>query len=274
MERPVRPSGKRKMTTRRRFWEIDLLRTNAIVVMVTFHTLYLLGFFRIHYTDLHSHFWLWFAAGGGTFIFLAGVSLSIAHSRTGQTSGFVLRGLRIFGLGMIITAITWIITLDQPVASGLVSFFGDAFITQEFVKFGILHFFGITFILGPLFLRFRFINLVLGIALMATGFLFQSTSVDFPWLFWLGLRPHGFRAFDHIPMLPWFGLFLIGVFAGSMLYPQGTRRLWIPDLSVPVISIITFPGRHPLIIYLLQWPVIIGILLIVHPENVLPYLPL
>ncbi|MFU8796349.1 MAG: heparan-alpha-glucosaminide N-acetyltransferase [Dehalococcoidia bacterium] len=261
------------MTTRRRFWEIDLLRTNAIVVMITFHTLYLLGFFRIHYTDLHTLFPLWFAAGGGTFIFLAGVSLSIAHSRAKKLSGFVKRGLRIFGLGMIITAITWVITLGQPIQTGLLNFFGDAFITQEFVKFGILHFFGITFMIGPLFLRFRFINLALGAALMATGFLLQSTSVDFPWLFWLGLRPHGFRAFDHIPLLPWFGLFLIGMFAGSMLYPRGDRGFRLPELTSPVIPVITFPGRHPLIIYLLQWPAIIGILLAVHPENVLPYFP-
>jgi len=257
----------------KRFWEIDLLRTNAIVVMVAFHTLYLLSYFGIHYTNLQRGFWLWFAAGGGTFIFLAGLSLSIAHSRAKNISGFVLRGLRIFGLGMIITAITWLITLEQPIKPGILNFFGDPFITQEFVKFGILHFFGIAFMLGPLFLRFRFINLILGIALMATGFLLRDASVDFPWLFWLGLRPHGFRAFDAIPMLPWFGLLLIGMFSGEMLYPQGNRRFSIHEFNGPIISALTFPGRHPLVIYLLQWPVIIGVLLILYPANVLPYFP-
>lgn len=261
------------MTTKRRFWEIDLLRTNAIVVMITFHTLYLLGFFRIHHTDLHSLFWLWFAAGGGTFIFLAGVSLSIAHSRAKKTSGFVLRGLRIFGLGMVITLITWLITLDQPIQSGIVNFFGRSFITQEFVKFGILHFFGVAFILGPLFLRFRFINLILGIALLVTDFCLRSTSVDFPWLFWLGLRPHYFRAMDYIPLLPWFGLFLVGMFSGKMLYPQGNRLFSIHEFSGPVTAALTLPGRHPLVIYLLQWPVIIGVLLVLHPANVLPHFP-
>ena len=239
----------------KRFWEIDLLRTNAIAVMLAFHTLYLLSYFGIHYTNLQRGFWLWFAAGGGTFIFLAGVSLAISHSRAKRMSGFMLRGLKIFAWGMAITLITWMIS------------------REAYVKFGILHFFGVAFILGPLFLRFRFINLILGIALLATGFCLGSTSFDFPWLLWLGLRPHYFRALDYIPLLPWFGLFLVGMFSGKMLYPEGNRRFNIHQFSGPIISTLTFPGRHPLVIYLLQWPVIIGALLVLYPANVLPYFP-
>jgi len=239
----------------KRFWEIDLLRTNAIAVMLAFHTLYLLSYFGIHYTNLQRGFWLWFAAGGGTFIFLAGVSLTISRSRTKRMSGFMLRGLKIFAWGMAITLVTWLIS------------------RTAYVKFGILHFFGVAFILGPLFLRFRFINLILGIALMATGFLLRSVPVDFPWLLWLGLRPPTLPMFDYIPLLPWFGLFLIGMFSGEMLYPQGNRRFSIHEFNGPTISALTFPGRHPLVIYLLQWPAIIGVLLILYPANVLPYFP-
>jgi uncharacterized membrane protein len=231
------------------------LRTNAIAVMLAFHTLYLLGFFGIRYTDLQTGFWLWFAAGGGTFIFLAGVSLTISSARAKRISAFMLRGLKIFALGIAITLVTWLIS------------------RTTYVRFGILHFFGIAFILGPLFLRFRFINLILGIALMAVGFLLRGVYVDFPWLIWLGLRQHGVGMWDYIPLLPWFGLFLTGMFAGRMLYPQGNRLLHIPDLSGTTISALTFPGRHPLIIYLLQWPVIIAALLALYPAQVLPYFP-
>ena len=97
-----------------RFWEIDILRTNAIVVMIIFHTLYLRSFFGIGYTDLDYLFWLWFAGGGGTFIFLAGLSLTITYSRGKKMSGFALRGLKIFGWGMGITLITWIISRFVP----------------------------------------------------------------------------------------------------------------------------------------------------------------
>jgi len=249
------------ISTHKRFWEIDLLRTVAIVMMITFHVLYLLNYFNIHNTGVpgvHYGFWWWFPrVTGGTFIFTAGVSLTIAYSRSKRTSGFLLRGLKIFAWGMGITLLTWLIAPDV------------------YVRFGILHFFGIAFILAPFFLRFRYMNLILGAALMALGtyLLEQRILVDFPWLLWLGLIPHGFSTLDYWPLLPWFGLFLVGMFFGKILYPQGNRRLDIHEFSNPVTSALTLPGRHPLLIYLAQWPIVIGILLALYPSKVLPYFP-
>jgi len=245
-------------TRRNRFWEIDLLRTNAIVVMIAYHTLLLIDYFGIRQTDqyLYPWFWLWFTGGGGTFIFLAGVSLTIAHSRSKRISGFLRRGLEIFALGMGITLVTWLIP------------------GTDYVRFGVLHFFGIAFMLAPFFLRFRFINLILGVALMIIGFHLQGIRFDFPWLLWLGLLPHGFSSImDCMPMLPWFGLFLAGMFFGKIFYPQGNRRFSIPDFNNRLVSVLTMPGRHPLLIYLAQWPAIVGVLLVLFPANVLPYFP-
>jgi uncharacterized membrane protein len=248
-------------TRRNRFWEIDVLRTVAIAMMITFHTLYLLNYFYIHNTGVPGMpygFWWWFPrVTGGTFIFLAGVSLTITYSRSKRISGFMLRGLKIFGWGMAITLITWLIS------------------REGYVRFGILHFFGIAFILAPFFLRFRFINLILGAALLAIGIYLQEQRifVDFPWMLWLGLMPRGFSTMDYWPLLPWFGLFLVGMFCGKMLYPQGNRRFDIHEFNDPVTSALTLPGRHPLVIYIAQWPVVIGILLLLFPANVLPYFP-
>jgi len=243
-----------------RFWEIDALRTIAIVMMITFHTLYLLNYFGIHDTGVPASygFWRWFPrVTGGTFILVAGLSLTITYSRAERTSGFMLRGLKIFGYGMAITLITWLIS------------------RTGYVRFGILHFFGIAFILAHLFTRFGFINLILGIALMIAGIyiLEQRILVDFPWLLWLGLLPRGFWTMDYWPLLPWLGLFLVGMFSGKLLYPRGNRSFNIHEFNGPVASALTFPGRHPLVIYLAQWPAIIGILLVLFPGNVLPYFP-
>jgi uncharacterized membrane protein len=247
------------MSTHKRFWEIDLLRTIVIVTMITFHALYLLNYFDIHNTGVpgpYKGFWWWIAIViPSAFTFLAGVSLTIAHSRSKRMPGFLLRGLKIFAWGMVTTLITWLV--DR----------------EEYVQFGVLHFFGIAFILGPFFLRFRSINLILGAALMAVGIylLEQRIFVDSPWL--LGLMPYGFRTLGYWPLLPWFGLFLVGMFGGKLLYPQGNRRFHIPELSNPVASALTLPGRHPLVIYLAQWPVIISVIFALYPDKVLPYLP-
>jgi len=247
------------ISTHKRFWEIDLLRTVAIVMMITFHVLYLLNYFNIHNTGVpgvHYGFWWWFPrVTGGTFIFVAGVSLTITYSRVKRMSGFMLRGLKIFAWGMGITLLTWLVARD------------------EYVGFGILHFFGIAFILAPIFTRFRYINLIVGAALMVAGIYLEGIFFDFPWLFWLGLMPHGFRTLDYWPLLPWFGLFLVGMFCGKILYPQGNRRFNIHEFSNPVTSALTLPGRHPLVIYLAQWPIVIGVLLALYPAKVLPYFP-
>ena len=249
------------VSTRSRFWEIDLWRTAAVVMMITFHALYLLNYLGIHNTGVpgpYHGFWWWIARViVASFTFLAGVSLTISHFRSRKRTGFVLRGVKILAWAMAITMLTWLIAPD------------------EYVRFGILHFFGIAFMLGPFFLRFRFLNLVLGVALLALGIYLQEQRVlvDFPWLLWLGLVPRGFRTLDYSPLLPWFGLFLVGMFCGKMLYPQGNRIFSIREFSDPVVATLTFPGRHPLLMYIAQWPAIIGVLLVLYPDRVLPYFP-
>jgi uncharacterized membrane protein len=248
------------ISTHKRFWEIDFVRTVAIIIMITFDVLYVLNLLDIHSTGVpgpYHGFWWWIArVNAGVFIFLAGVSLTISHSRAKKLSSFMFRGLRIFGWGMVITLLTWLI------------------FPEEYVRFGILHFFGIVFILAPFFLRFRYVNLILGGALMAVGIYLQGTSFDFPWLLWLGLMPHHFYTLDYFPLLPWFGLFLVGMFGGTILYPQGNRRFNIPDFSHPVASALTFLGRHPLVMYIAHWPILIGIMFALYPDKILPYVHL
>ncbi len=236
----------------KRFWEIDLVRTVALLGLLTFHTLELLYFFDLYPTLLRTGVWFWIrAANCGLFIFPAGVALTIAYSRGKRMSSFMLRGLKIFGLGMLITLLSLLVIPD------------------EYVRFGILHFFGIAFILAPFFLRFRYINLIVGVALMAVGIYLieQGIFVDFPWLLWL--VPYAFRTLDYWPLIPWFGIFLVGIFFGKILYPQGNRGFNIPEISNPVASAVMLLGRHPLLVYIVHLPIIIGVLLALFPDKML-----
>ncbi|MBE0430768.1 MAG: DUF1624 domain-containing protein [Dehalococcoidia bacterium] len=249
------------MSTQGRFWEIDLARTFAIVLMITFHALYVPYYLGIAHTMTITHlgFWWWFPrlTAIGPFTFLAGLSLPISQIRAKTISSFVRRGVRIFALGTLISLLTWLVSPDG------------------YVRFGILHFFGIVFIIGHLFLRFRFINLVAGLALVAAGAYIEFTrvTVDFPWLLWLGLRPRGVAMMDYAPLLPWFGFFLLGIFCSKLLYPEGKRRFSIPQTDHPLTRALTLPGRYPLQFYVAQWPAILGVLLILYPDKLLPYLP-
>ncbi|MCX6818607.1 MAG: heparan-alpha-glucosaminide N-acetyltransferase domain-containing protein, partial [Candidatus Aenigmarchaeota archaeon] len=62
----------------------------------------------------------------------------------------------------------------------------------------------------------------------------------------------------YFPILPWFGVILIGIFFGNKLYPNAKRSFNIIDLSkFRIIKLLSFLGRHSLFIYLLHQPVII-----------------
>ena len=236
----------------KRLWEIDFLRGLAIIMMIVFHLLYDLTHFGGYNLNLHAGFWLYFArTTAAIFIFLVGVSLTISFSRAEkiQDSGqklclkYLKRGLSIFSWGLIITILTWI------------------FLRKGFVLFGILHLIGISIILAYPFLKLRYWNLLLGITFISLGIYLTNFTFGFPWLVWLGFMPEHFYTVDYFPIFPWFGVVLIGMFFGNLLYSDCTRKFNLLDLSnFNVIGLFCLLGRHSLIIYLIHQPILIILL--------------
>ena len=95
--------------------------------------------------------------------------------------------------------------------------------------------------------------MVLGGILIGLGFYIKNFIVSYPWLMWLGLKFNNFNTLDYFPLLPWFGVILLGIYFGKLLYPKGKRRFNI-NLENKYLS---FLGRHSLIIYLLHQPILI-----------------
>jgi uncharacterized membrane protein len=236
----------------KRFWEIDFLRGLAIIMMIVFHLLYDLTYFGGCNLDLHSGFWPYFARATATiFIFLVGVSLTLSFTRANKIQNlrkklylkYLKRGLRIFSWGLVITFATWI------------------FLRDSFVLFGILHLIGISIILAYPFLKLRYWNLLLGIAFISLGIHLKNFTFGFLWLVWLGFMPDHFYTVDYFPIFPWFGVVLIGMFFGNLLYPDYTRKFNLYDLSnFNFTGLFYLLGRHSLIIYLIHQPILIILL--------------
>ena len=238
-------------TSSDRFWEIDFLRGIAIVLMIGYHILFDLNFFDIYSINLHLlPFRLFLYPIGTTFLLLVGISLTLSYARAQEKIPtkklplkFLFRGLKIFGFGMIITFVTWIL------------------LPENFIIFGVLHCIGISIILAYPFLQLRIPNLLIGVVFIIVGILLRSMVFDFSWLVWLGFAPSGFSTIDYFPLLPWFGVVLIGIFIGNTIYPNYNRKFELPDLSrYKSINFLCFLGRHSLIIYLLHQPILIGII--------------
>ncbi|UCG95800.1 MAG: DUF1624 domain-containing protein [archaeon] len=231
-----------------RFWEIDLLRGIAIVMMVFFHIFFDLKFFRLFYFESTLFWWVFPRVIASIFILLVGVSLSISYSRVSKkprkeiAKKYVLRGLKIFSWGLIITTVTWFL------------------VGHGFIFFGILHFIGLSIILSYPFLRYPRFNLYFALMAMLAGVYLAGFLFPFPHLMWLGFVQEGAYSLDYFPLLPWFGLVLLGIFYGNILYPQGKRDFRIRELNNRPEKFLSFLGKNSLLIYLLHQPLILGII--------------
>ena len=224
-----------------RLWEVDSARGIAIMMMVLSNFLFDLSLFA-GCGWCYSGFWFYFArATAVLFVLVAGISLALSFSRGREFPHFLKRGLRIFGYGLLITAVT------------LVLFPGSA------IYFGVLHLIGLSIILAYPFLRRKFLGLAAGIVFISLGLILEKIPVGFPWLVWFGLKYPGFFSLDYTPILPWLGVFLVGVFLGNFLFPQGKGTG--SSNSVP-IKFLSKLGRNSLFIYLIHQPILVGIVLL------------
>jgi len=229
-----------------RYWEIDFARGIAVIMMVAFHTAFDLDYFRVVNNGISSGQWRLFAVcTASLFLLLVGLSLTISSARAkgvlddrAYTLKFIRRGAGIFALGLLITIVTLFFVPDAP------------------ILFGILHLIGVSLILAPLFLPYKWMNLAAGLVLIAVGSV--TGTIDGPsLLLWIGIHPATFSSLDYTPLVPWLGVVLVGVFAGKVLYPDGKRRFGVPEISFFPKNEICFLGRHSLAIYLLHQPAIL-----------------
>jgi uncharacterized membrane protein len=80
------------------------------------------------------------------------------------------------------------------------------------------------------------------------------------WLLPFGVVPEGWAMPDYRPLLPWFGVVLIGLFFGNVVYGDGRRPAGLPA-AAPVLARPLLPlGRNSLAIYLVHQPVMIVLL--------------
>lgn len=246
------PSTERSAARKRqRFWEVDAARGVAILMMVVYHFTYDLDTFGGYDIDSTSGFWAWFAdATASAFLFLVGVSLSISYWRAtagGTDRGlfwkYLSRGLRILAYGMVLTVVS--------LALGM-----------GIIAFGILHVIGVSVILAYPLLRYRLPNLILGVTLMAVGAYMMASDVssESPWLLPLGVVPENLFMPDYRPLLPWFGVVLIGLFVGNVVYGGGKRPAGLMEKAPAATRPLVPLGRNSLLIYLIHQPILVALL--------------
>lgn len=227
----------------KRIWELDVVRGTLMILIMAYHLFYDLVFlFSVVKLDTPFLWGLYRFCNnwlGSPFLFLSGICVTLG-------SRPVRRGLQVMVGGLVITAVT--------VFLYLVGFAGKDII----IYFGVLHCLGTCMLLWPLTKKLPAVSLLtLGIILAVLGlYIKHSVRVDFDWLAPLGLISPHFASLDYFPLLPNLGYFLIGAFAGKMLYQK--KRSLFPDVTVshPIAKLLSFTGRHSLLIYLIHQPIL------------------
>jgi uncharacterized membrane protein len=231
-----------------RYPELDAARGVAVFMMIFFHLFVDLSFLGIQAPDPFSGpLQLFGLITASFFILIAGISAHIKAERTYHTNrwyiSFLKRGVELILIGFGITLVTyWFLN------------------GQGYVIFGILHLIGFCLLVTPAlhYLGKYKILIVFGILLISSAFTLPHGPI---WMVPIGIHPPDFTSVDYVPVIPWLGVFIIGMLTGQFLYPEGVRRcnfskilnfrLWYP---------VIITGRHSLVIYLLHQPVMILIL--------------
>ncbi|MGB4642216.1 MAG: heparan-alpha-glucosaminide N-acetyltransferase [Methanothermobacter tenebrarum] len=238
-----------------RFWEVDMLRGIAVLMMITFHLLFDLNYLGIVSFNIQGGpLWFFGRLTAFIFIFLVGASLKLSYMRTVLIGyhgrllfKYVRRGLRILLYAFVITIVTWLL-----IGSG-------------YIIFGVLHFIGVAIILGYPLLCYERLNLLVGLLFIVIGIFLLNQRFDVGYLFWLGIIPRDFYSLDYFPILPWMGVVSLGIYAAGKLYRDYKRRFPIKDLSRSrIIKSLVLLGRHSLFIYFIHQPIILGFLLLVY----------
>lgn len=218
---------------RRRIWEIDLLRALAIFLMVVFHFVYDLNEFVGVNVDYMSGFWYWEGKSSAIlFMIVAGIS-------SGLSKNSAKRGLKVFGFGIVISIATYIV------------------FKEEYVRFGILHFLGVSMILFPLIYKIN--NWILAIIAAAIGFAaipVNNIVVNTNLLIPFGFMYSGFVSVDYYPLIPYLSAFIIGILAYKIYY---YKRESLFDFSFENREV-SLVSRNSLMIYLMHQPILLAII--------------
>ncbi len=233
----------------KRLWEIDFLRGIALLMMFIFHFAWDLNYFNLVFVSFYSGFWLVFQRTiAFLFIGLVGVSLSLAFSKIRPKKDFykksAKRAAQIFGSGLVITLVSYLLFPEQT------------------VYFGILHFIGISILIAMFFAQYKYVNLVLAGILFLLKNIAETTLVKTKYLIWLGLKYPSFATLDYYPLIPWLGIVFVGLFLGNYFYHNGKRRFTTQKINKKITKIanpISFLGKHTLLLYILHLPILFGL---------------
>lgn len=231
-----------------RYQAVDVVRGGAIALMIAYHLCFDLAYFGLLHTDMYRDP-LWIGARSlivTLFLLTVGVSLYLATRGGVRWPRFWRREGLIAAAALAVSAGSYLV------------------FPRSWIFFGVLHFIALASLLGLAFRRLGRANLALGAALVLLGITAAHPFFDQPMWQWFGLMTHKPVTEDYVPLLPWFGVVLLGLGLGQWLYGRRDVPAWARrESGHGAVRALAFAGRHSLFIYLAHQPLLFGLLWLV-----------
>lgn len=241
---------------RQRVYLIDEIRGLSIILMVFYHAFYMLGyFFGIEFlAKAQAFFEPLQPVFACLFIFISGISSNLSRSN-------FKRGIRLLGIALGFTLVTAVILPRFD-------------ITGAEIYFGILHLLSVSMLLYALLKKLLLkvpttAGIVVMLVLFVVTFTVQSGKLlwlelpreiyNLGWLAPLGFPATDFYSADYFPVLPYMFMFFAGTFFGRLAEKNALPQSWYVSRCRPLAAV----GKKTLIIYILHWPIIFLIGLII-----------
>lgn len=237
------------MTQKPRIHLIDEIRGLAIILMVFYHAFYLLGYqfgFELM-SDAQKFFEPLQPPFACLFILISGYSSYLSRSN-------FKRGIRLLLIAFGFTAVT-VLLLPK---------FG---LTGTEIHFGILHLLSVSMLLFALLRKYleripEKIGIAVSLFLFILTYSVQNGKLlllDLPDFLYaneltavFGFTPIGYYSADYFPILPYVFMFLCGTFFGRYFDKNTLPRQFYTMHFAPLAKI----GQKTLIIYIIHWPLI------------------
>ena len=275
-----------------RFYEIDFLKGISTILMIVFHFFYLSKFMNVKDYNIKlgilpivasiSHY---------TFILLSGMNFTISTHNKTQSEIYkkkIKQGLFLIAIGFIISYLSYLE-------------FGDSY-----VKFGILHFLGVSMIISSVLIKQPLIMGIVSIILIATPIILKQFNYfglynvcnSNPMLcFTTGIMNVKYKSLDHFPLIPWLGFFFVGCLSTRLFYKLNDQtkdidpylEKWdlqqqnkkpierrFKELGIinkhkcnPFVKIVTWFGQRSLSIYILHFIILWALFNIIKHYNII-----
>ena len=230
---------------------LDAARGVAIVAMVLYHATLDLGPFLFGFISVNAAVDTPLVISArliaGSFLFITGVSLVLAHRNGFRARSFYRR------LAILVAA-----ALAVTIATRLA-------LPGTYVRFGILHGIAAASVIGALLLRAPiWLLLIAAITAFAAPSLLTDPMFNGAALLWLGLGTDPPPMMDYVPVLPWVGPTLLGMALTKLALATGwDRRIaaWQPKTRVG--NWLIKAGQWSLVIYLIHQPILIGLIYLI-----------